>query len=97
PPADLACLPTTEMPRRPLRASACKHPTQPSTRSFHLCLFRPHASMPRGRARHREAANMTRLPTERMARTKCTARKSTGGKAPTKHLRAFYVILHLWL
>uniref|UniRef100_A0A8I6Y3R7 Core Histone H2A/H2B/H3 domain-containing protein n=1 Tax=Hordeum vulgare subsp. vulgare TaxID=112509 RepID=A0A8I6Y3R7_HORVV len=23
-----------------------------------------------------------------MARTKCTARKSTGGKAPTKHLRA---------
>ncbi|KAE8787442.1 histone H3.3 [Hordeum vulgare] len=25
-----------------------------------------------------------------MARTKCTARKSTGGKAPTKHLRAFY-------
>ncbi|XP_037431875.1 histone H3.3-like [Triticum dicoccoides] len=25
-----------------------------------------------------------------MARTKCTAPKSTGGKAPTKHLRAFY-------
>ncbi|KAF7068503.1 hypothetical protein CFC21_074251 [Triticum aestivum] len=25
-----------------------------------------------------------------MARTKCTACKSTGGKAPTKHLRAFY-------
>ncbi|KAM0861351.1 hypothetical protein ACQ4PT_045945 [Festuca glaucescens] len=25
-----------------------------------------------------------------MARTKCTARKSTGGKAPTKHLMAFY-------
>ncbi|CAM0877077.1 unnamed protein product [Alopecurus aequalis] len=25
-----------------------------------------------------------------MARTKCTARKSTGGKAPTKQLRAFY-------
>ncbi|XBI16062.1 hypothetical protein VPH35_058383 [Triticum aestivum] len=25
-----------------------------------------------------------------MARTKCTARNSTGGKAPTKNLRAFY-------
>ncbi|KAK1602892.1 hypothetical protein QYE76_037659 [Lolium multiflorum] len=25
-----------------------------------------------------------------MARTKCTAGKSTGGKAPTKYLRAFY-------
>jgi hypothetical protein len=33
----------------------------------------------------------------RMARTKCTARKSTGGKAPTKHLRAFYVIFHILL
>ena len=31
----------------------------------------------------------------RMARTKCTARKSTGGKAPTKHLRAFYVRFHI--
>ncbi|XBI62435.1 hypothetical protein VPH35_043054 [Triticum aestivum] len=27
-----------------------------------------------------------------MSRTKCAARKSTKGKAPTKHLRAFYVI-----
>ncbi|XBI25287.1 hypothetical protein VPH35_050250 [Triticum aestivum] len=28
-----------------------------------------------------------------MVRTKCTARKNTGGKAPPKHLRAFYSLV----